>query len=75
VPNPAHGGGGAGTQNTGAINVNSGGDPYLVLDPTLQLAGHSGGIKQMVAHVADQAGTVLPFCAELANSPLYLNPH
>jgi hypothetical protein len=74
VPAPAHGGGGAGTQNTGAINVNSGGDPYLVLDPTLQLSGQSGGINQMVAYVADGAGAVLPFYGELAYSPLYLYP-
>jgi hypothetical protein len=74
VPNPGHGGGGAGTQNTGAINVNSGGDPYLVLDPTLQLSGQSGGINQMVAYVSDQAGAVLPFYGELQYSPLYLYP-
>jgi hypothetical protein len=45
-----------------------------VLDPTLQLSGQSGGINQMVAYVADQAGTVLPFYGELAYSPLYLYP-
>jgi hypothetical protein len=44
-----HGGGGAGMQNTGAINVNSGGDPNAVLDPTPQLSGQSGGINQLVA--------------------------
>lgn len=76
---PAHGAGGPGTQTTGLINVNSGADPYLSLDPTLTLAPLgagtlSGGINQMGAYVADQAGTVLPFVADIVYSPLYLYP-
>jgi hypothetical protein len=64
-------------QSTGVINVNSGADPYLLLDPTLQPARQSGqstGVNQFGAYVSDQAGAVLPFFAELAYSPLYLYP-
>jgi hypothetical protein len=73
LPNPAHAGGGPGTQATGAININSGADPHLTLDPTQQLAGN-GGVNQLAAYIADGSGTVLPFHAELQYSPLYLWP-
>jgi hypothetical protein len=73
LPNPAHAGGGPGTQTTGAININSGADPYLTLDPTQQFAGN-GGVNQLAAYIADGAAGVLPFHAELQYSPLYLWP-
>ncbi len=73
-PNPARGGGGVGTQNTGTVNINSGADPYLTLDPTLQVSGQGAGVNQFAAYVADQAGAVLPFMGELSYSPLYLYP-
>ncbi len=73
LPNPAHAGGGPGTQATGAININSGADPYLSLDPAQQLAGN-GGVNQLAAYIADGAGAVLPFHAEIQYSPLYLWP-
>ncbi len=38
-------GGGPGTANTGVVNVNSGADPYLTVDPTLELSGQ-GGVNQ-----------------------------
>ena len=87
APNPAHAGGGPGTSSTGAINVNSGADPALTLDPTLTLAavtlgvgGSIGtaaggsGVNQFAAWVTDGAGIVLPFHAEAQYSPLYLYP-
>lgn len=69
IPNPAHAGGGPGTQTTGTLNVNSGADPYLTLDPTL-----AGGANQLVAVMTDGAGDVLPFVGELVYSPLYVQP-
>ncbi len=71
--NPAHAGGGPGTQSSGAININSGADPYLTLDPAQQLAG-AGGVNTLVACVTDGAGTVLPLHLELQYTPLYLWP-
>lgn len=71
---PGHGGGGPGTQGTGTVNVNNGADPYLMLDPTVQIAGQSGGINQVVGYVADGAGAVLALHAQVSYSPLYLWP-
>ena len=45
-----------------------------MLDPTLAPAGQSAGVNQLGAYVADQAGAVLPFFAELAYLPLCLYP-
>jgi hypothetical protein len=73
VPNAAHGFGGAGSLSTGAVNINSAADPYLVLDPALTLAGASG-VNQLVGYASDQAGAVLPFYGEISYSPLYLWP-
>jgi hypothetical protein len=73
LPSPAHAGGGPGTQATGAININSGADPYLSLDPAQQLAGN-GGVNQLAGYIADGAGAVLPLHAEIQYSPLYLWP-
>ncbi len=73
TPNPAHGSGGPGSQTTGVININSGADPYLTLDPTLQING-AGGVNQFAAYIADGSATELPFYAELQYSPLYLYP-
>ena len=72
-PNPAHAGGGPGTQSTGGININSGADPYLALDPQQQLSG-AGGVNVLAAYLTDTSAAVLPFYAELAYSPLYLYP-
>jgi hypothetical protein len=81
--NPAHGGGGPGTQGTGVINVNSGADPALTLDPTLGVAAISNavgtaaggvGVNQLAGYVADGVGAVLPLHAEVSYSPLYLYP-
>ncbi|HEX8996042.1 MAG TPA: hypothetical protein VF812_08425, partial [Ktedonobacterales bacterium] len=80
--NPGHAGGGPGTTSSGPINVNSGADPYLTLDPTVGCAAVSGattaaggsGVNQLVAVVADGAGVVLAFAAEIQYSPLYLYP-
>jgi hypothetical protein len=74
IPNPGHGGGGAGTQATGVMSINTSADPYLQLDPGLTLSGQSGGINQMVAVMTDDAGAVLPIYAEVTYSPLYLWP-
>jgi hypothetical protein len=81
--NPGHGGGGPGTQGTGVINVNSGADPTLILDPTLAVAAVStavgvaaggSGVNQLAGYVADGVGAVLPLHAEIAYSPLSLYP-
>ena len=73
LPNAAHSSGGPGSQTTGVININSGADPYLTLDPTLQING-AGGVNQFAAYIADGTATELPFYAELQYSPLYLYP-
>jgi hypothetical protein len=73
-PNPAAAAGGAGTQNSGAINVNSGADPLLTLDPAQAGGNGSMGVNQLVAVISDQAGAVLPCFAEVSYSPLYLEP-
>jgi len=73
TPNAAHSSGGPGSQTTGVININSGADPYLTLDPTLQING-AGGVNQFAAYIADGSATELPFYAELQYSPLYLYP-
>jgi len=73
VANPAKGAGGPGTQNTGVININSGADPYLTLDPTVS-CGTVAGVNQLAGYVADNAGAVLPLAVELQYSPLYLYP-
>lgn len=56
------------------MNVNSGADPCLTLDPTL--AGNNGsmGVNQLVALITDQVGTVLPCYTEVSYAPLYLEP-
>ncbi|HKV83953.1 MAG TPA: hypothetical protein VJN88_05315 [Ktedonobacterales bacterium] len=69
TPNPAHAGGGPGTQTTGTLNINSGADPYLTLDPTL-----AGASNILVATVTDGSGDVLAFAGEIQYSPLYLQP-
>ncbi|HEU5349152.1 MAG TPA: hypothetical protein VFU63_11125, partial [Ktedonobacterales bacterium] len=74
IPNAAQGAGGAGTQGSGAINVNSGADPYLTLDPTLAGNNSATGVNQMVAILSDQIGTVLPCYTEISYAPLYLEP-
>jgi hypothetical protein len=70
---PAKSAGGPGTQTTGIINLNSGADPYLMLDPTLEIAG-GAGINQLAGYLADGAGAVLPLHAVVQYSPLYLYP-
>ncbi len=74
TPNPSHGAGGAGTQSSGAVNVNSGADPTLVLDPAQVGANAIAGVNQMVAILSDQAGGVYPCFGEVSYSPLYLEP-
>jgi hypothetical protein len=74
TPNPAQGAGGAGTQGTGAINVNSGADPALTLDPSQVGANGIAGVNQLVAIVSDQAGGVYGCYGEISYSPLYLEP-
>jgi hypothetical protein len=73
---PGHGAGGPGTQGTGAINVNNGADPYLSVDPTIDIAGQggAGGVNQLVGYVSDNTGDVLPMHAQVMYSPLYLWP-
>jgi hypothetical protein len=73
LPNAAHAAGGVGTVATGAVNVNSGADGYLTLDPTLG-SWNGAGVNQAVGVVADQAGSVLPLVCEVSYSPLYLDP-
>jgi hypothetical protein len=70
---PAKSAGGPGTQTTGIINLNSGADPYLMLDPTLEVNG-GAGINQLAGYLADGAGAVLPLHAVVQYSPLYLYP-
>jgi hypothetical protein len=72
-PNAAHAAGGAGTSITGTVNVNSGADPYLTLDPTLG-PWNGAGVNQAVGVIYDEAGTVLPLLTEVVYSPLYLQP-
>ncbi|HEX8995403.1 MAG TPA: hypothetical protein VF812_05195 [Ktedonobacterales bacterium] len=82
LANPGHAGGGPGTTSSGPINVNSGADPYLTLDPSVSCAAVSGsttaaggsGVNQLAAVVADGVGAVLAFAAEIQYSPLYLYP-
>lgn len=74
TPNPARGAGGTGTQNSGAVNVNSGADPTLILDPTQAWANNSVGVNQLVGIPSDTAGAVYPLFGELQYSPLYLEP-
>lgn len=73
-PNPAKGAAGAGTQSSGGINVNSGADPALLLDPALVGANSSAGVNQLVALIADQTTAVQAGYAEVSYSPLYLEP-
>ena len=72
----ASGSRGPGTQATGAVNVNSGADPYLLLDPTQAGGSNQPGVNQVVAIVSDASATasVLPCFAEVSYSPLYLEP-
>ncbi len=70
---PAKSAGGPGTQTTGIINLNSGADPYLILDPTLENNGGLG-VNQLAGYLADGAGAVLPLHAVVQYSPLYLYP-
>lgn len=74
TPNPANGAGGVGNQSSGAINVNSAADPFLTLDPTQDGANGVTGVNQIVAVLADQAGSVYPVFTEISYSPLYLYP-
>ena len=66
----ASGSRGPGTQATGGVNVNSGADPYLTLDPG------QAGFNQVVAIIADasSSASVLPCFAGVSHSPLYLEP-
>jgi hypothetical protein len=73
LPNASHAAGGAGTLSTGTVNVNSGADPYLTLDPTLG-SWNGAGVNQAVGVVYDEQATVLPLLAEVVYSPLYLQP-
>jgi hypothetical protein len=81
LANPALGGGGPGTQSSGAISVNSGADPYLTLDPTIicapgadGLATGGPGVNQLTALMAGNTGAVLPLACDLVYTPLYLYP-
>jgi hypothetical protein len=61
------------------VNVNSGADLYLLLDPGqsgLGGAASQPGVNQIVAIVADasSSASVLPCFAEVSYSPLYLEP-
>lgn len=71
--NPAHGGAGPGSQSSGNININSGADPCLTVDPGL-LNSSGSSVQQIVASVSDQAGSVLGIACEVSYSPLYLWP-
>jgi hypothetical protein len=73
-PNPAVGAGGSGTSSSGAVNVNSGADPCLTVDPAQIGANGSVGVNQLVAIVSDQAGGVYSCFGEVSYSPLYLEP-
>jgi hypothetical protein len=73
LPNVAHAGGGVGTPTTGAVNVNSGADGYLTLDPTLG-TWNGAGVNQAVGVMADEQARVLPLVCEVSYSPLYLEP-
>ena len=73
--NPSRAGGGPGTQTTGSININSGADPYMLLDPQVTVAQTGQqGVNQVVGYLADGNAAVLPFAAEIAYYPLYLWP-
>ncbi len=72
-PNAARGAAGPGTQTSGNINVNSGADPALTLDPTLENpAGLSA--NQLVALLTDNNAVVLGVACEISYTPLYLWP-
>jgi hypothetical protein len=76
-PNVGHGGAGPGSQTSGNINVNSGADPCLTLDPGLMSSSGQSvqqGINQVVASVSDQVGAALGMAAEVSYTPLYLWP-
>lgn len=74
TPNPSYAASGPGTSGSGSVNVNTAGDPFLTLDPTQKGANSSVGVNQLVALVADQAGSVYPLFGEVRYSPLYLYP-
>jgi len=73
-PNPARGGGGTGTQNTGSLNLNLGADPYLTLDPSVGVPGGALGVNQLAGYVSNGNGDVLGLYAEVQYAPLYLWP-
>ena len=74
TPNPANGASGVGNSGTGSLNVNPAADPCLTLDPAQDGANGVTGVNQMVAILADQAGSVYPVFTEISYSPLYLYP-
>jgi hypothetical protein len=73
----AHSGGGPGTQNTGALNINMGADPFLTLDPQQAAVSAAGtfagvlGTNQLAGFITDTAGDVLPLACDLIYTPLY----
>jgi hypothetical protein len=72
-PNAARGAAGPGTQTSGNINVNSGADPALTLDPTLENAAGVSA-NQLVALLTDNNAAVLGIACEISYTPLYLWP-
>lgn len=75
LANPAHAGGGPGTQSSGSLNINSGADPYLALDPQIAVTQTAqAGVNVLVGYLADANAAVLPLHAQIAYSPLYLWP-
>ena len=72
-PNAARGAAGPGTQTSGNINVNSGADPALTLDPTLENAAGVSA-NQLVALLTDNNAAVLGVVCEISYTPLYLWP-
>jgi hypothetical protein len=73
LPSPGRGAAGPGTQNSGNINVNSGADPALILDPGLENAAGLA-VNQLVGFAADNNGAVLGMACEISYTPLYLWP-
>jgi hypothetical protein len=79
IPAPGHAGGGPGTTVSGFFNVTGAADPYLTLDPTLDLAAGAdnaaaSGVNQFLVRIADFNGTPVQVATQFIYSPLYLWP-
>lgn len=76
VANPGNSSGGPGTPASGPPNVNAAADPFMVLDPTIDVGNDATqkGFNQFAVLLANTAGTVTSMMVEFQYSPRYLYP-